>query len=153
MSPWWSGLVGVVVGWLLSEVVRRRDRSTRRGAQWGALRAEMHLCRGLADTYRRDPYKAPSYRLPTTAYRAAFAALLGDGAVAEDEARVLTEFFSEVETINRGLDYTQAARERNDEKALDEEVNRNHIKAGNLIDKHYQRAIEVVNRHLPKFLK
>lgn len=147
--PWWQpwlGLVGVVIGFSLSQVVEWHRRRTRRRAHWGALRSEIRLCRALAQTYSTAGYGAPLYRLPTMAYSQSLSALLGDGAVAEAEAFTLTEFFSEVATLNRGLDLAQAARD--DRPTLEVEVGRNHLKAES-IERLYAPALAIVNSHLP----
>jgi len=129
----WATLLGVLLGFTLAEGKEWLVRCRRRRAHWGALSVEIEFCRMLAETYLRDRVIAPLYRLPTTAYAHAFPILLGDAAVAQGEARCLVQFFSEVETLNRGLDLSQSMRERGDEQALQAEFERNLLKAARLI--------------------
>ncbi len=140
-------LVGVLVGFLLAQGVEWRRRRRRRRAHWAALRAELAFCKGLAETYRDADIGAPSYRLPSITYSHSLPALLGDGAVNESEAKALIEFFSEVETLNRGLDLAQAARERGDTQAVAAEHGRNLLKIRRLVDFH-RPAREAVDVHL-----
>ena len=92
-----TGLMGVALGFGLSEIASWRRRSRERRSRWLALHAELELCARLVETYLTDPIKAPLYRLPTKAYGSSFPALLGAGDVTEEDSRALTEFFNEVE--------------------------------------------------------
>lgn len=159
-DPWWhspelwAALLGVVLGFILGEAKDWRLRRRRRRAHWAALRAEIEFCGQTATTYLQDPVQAPLYRLSTAAYSQSFPALLADGVIAETEARRMIKFFSEVHTLNRGLDLAQAARERNDEPALQAERERNLLKARRLAPHDtypqslYQAARAVVDAHL-----
>jgi len=119
---------------LFSLKQKRRGRAAGAGEfNGGALRAEIEFCRRLAETYVRDRVIALLYRLPTTAYSQSFPVLLSDAAVAETEVQSLMQFFSEVETLNRGLDLAQTARESGDEQALRAEFERNLLKATRLM--------------------
>jgi hypothetical protein len=89
-----------------------------------------------AETYKGGGVAAPLYRLPTTAYSSSLPALLGDGAVSEAETQALVQFFSEVYTLNRGLDLVQAARERDDQQTIQAEYGRNLLKIQRLIELH-----------------
>jgi hypothetical protein len=157
---WWQsseflGLVGVVLGFVLSEVKQWSVRRRRRRAHWGALRAEVQFCGKFAEAYVADEVIAPLYRLPTVAYSQSFPALLGDAAVDEQEVQSLMQFFSKVETLNRGLDLAQMARENDDEHAQKAEFARNCLKATSLLpsraagaQNYYQPAWAVVNAHI-----
>ena len=157
-TPWWLplvGLVGVVLGFILAQAKDWWSRRRRRKSYWGALRAELEFCRGQAEILMKDQVAAPLYRLPVAAYAHSFPALLGDGAVSEDEARTIMRFFTEVETLNRGLDLATAARDRNDNNAtLHAEANRNHVKARRLTAagdgtvNYYAPTRQVIDKHL-----
>ena len=90
------------------------------------------------------------------AYRNSLAALLADGALKGDEVTAVMQFFVEAETLNRGMDLAQAARARDDDKALSEEVNRNRVKAsrlrpaasGDTRQDDYTPARAVIDKHL-----
>jgi hypothetical protein len=157
-TPWWLpwlGLIGVVLGFILAQGKDWWSRYFRRKSYWAALRAELEFCREQAEIYMKDPYAAPLYRLPVTVYTHSFPALLGDGAVSEEDANALMRFFTEVATLNRGLDLANAARDRNDNNAtLQAEVNRNRIKAQRLTAaddgavNYYAAAKHVIDKHL-----
>jgi hypothetical protein len=109
-------VVGVVLGFVLSQAAEACKRRKRRKAHFGALRAEIELCREFAQTYLSSDKKLPLYRLPTKTYETALPALLADGVLKELEVRVLTEFFAQVETLNRGLDQAQDMRTKEEHK-------------------------------------
>lgn len=104
-----SGLAGVTLGAWLGYWKERSQQKKRHLSYWSALSAEVDLCDGLARAYVRDPVDAPLYRLPTIAYDKGFPALLGDGAVSQDESRSILRFYAQVVQINRGLEYAHAA--------------------------------------------
>jgi hypothetical protein len=110
------------------------------------LRAEIEFCCGRVETFLGANIAAPLYRLPTIAYLHSFPALLADGVPTEPDTRSLIQFYSEVETLNRGLDLTQAA--RGDEQTLWAEHGRNREKATRLVQEYCPEARAVVNRHL-----
>jgi hypothetical protein len=77
-------------------------------------------------------------------------ALLADGVLSKTEVRALTEFFAQVQTLNRGLDQAQAMRESGEEQMLQDEFTRNRLKAERLVPldarpaSYYDRAIAVI---------
>lgn len=149
------GLAGVIVGATITQGVAWLQKRKRHLSYWSAMSAEIDLCRGLADAYLNDQVSAPLYRLPTIAYEAGFPALLGDGAVAKDEATTMLRFYSQVAQLNRGLDQIHEATVR--QAPLDPEVRRLRLKAEKLLDKcqqdpggpYYRAAREVIDRHVP----
>ena len=68
------------------------------------LKAEIEFGGGLAATYFSDNVQAPLYRLPTMSYENALPILLADGAASESDVSALMTFYSEVQTLNRGLE-------------------------------------------------
>jgi hypothetical protein len=149
---WWPELLkglmplfGVALGFALAQMGNWWVSRRRRKAHWAALRAELRFCHGLVNTYEKDRIAAPLYRLPTAAYSRSFPALLSEAAVTEDQAMALTRFFSEAETLNRGLDLAQDA--RNDEAKLAAEFSRNLLKVQRLTAC-YESALKAVNAHL-----
>lgn len=125
-------------------------------AHWEALRAEMTYCRSSAQVYFRAGIPSPLYRLPTKAYEAALPALLADGEVMEQEVTALLLFYSQIETINRGLDDASEAYKSKDEELLRQAWERNRIKCAVLVpgasedSQRYLAAIEAVEKHLKK---
>ncbi len=143
-------VIGAILGFALSEGKDAWFRRKRRKSHFGALRAEIELCREMAETYLRDNIVAPLYRLPINAYENSMPALLADGVLNETEVRALTEFFAQVQTLNRGLDQAQSMREEGEQQMLQEEFGRNRLKAERLVPlearpvSYYDRAIAVV---------
>ena len=140
-----AAIVGVVVGFLLSELKEWHARKKRHAALWQALNAEIEFCKERANTYLQDNVIAPLYRLPLLSYQNCLPVLLSDGALKEGETRNLMEFFTEIETLNRGLDNVAAMREKGDDKILKEEYSRNRLKAERLAGSGtlYSKAIAV----------
>jgi hypothetical protein len=142
--------LGGFLGFLLSELKDWRARVRRRKAHWSALGAEIELCREIAESYLRDNVQAPLYRLPTLSYLNSFPVLLADGVPQEAEMRAITQFFSQVETLNRGLDQANEVRDREDR--LNEETSRNRMKAEKLIASasYYSNVRSVLDQRLGK---
>lgn len=137
--------VGAVLGFLAAEMREWLARRRRRKAHWQALSAEAELCKESAEEYLRANVAAPLYRLPTLSYLHSFPILLSDGALNEAETRAVTQFFAQVETLNRGLE--QANEARGDEKKLSDEFVRNRMKAEKLIEStsYYTKVRAVLN--------
>jgi hypothetical protein len=152
MSEGIMGLIGVVLGYALTRLTDWWKGRTRRQAHWAALGAEIDYCRDRAQIYLDDDKAAPLYRLPTVAYANSLPALL-EAAALLDEADTwnLLSFFSEVETLNRGLDQVDRARLITDpverETNSQAEYNRNRIKAKDLVGKYYRDAKTVVDKY------
>lgn len=151
------GLIGVCLGAWLVSWKESRQRKKRHLSYWSAMSAEVDLCAGLARAYCRDHVKAPLYRLPTIAYDNGFPALLGDGAVSEEEARSMLRYYAQVVQINRGLEYAHAASQPGFPKeVLDQEVGRLIKKASDLTDPqcddpggpYYDRVRAAINKHV-----
>jgi hypothetical protein len=132
-----AAIVGAVIASLLIALYDWLRTRRRRRSHFAALRAEMDFCCNLARTYLRDNLAAPLYRLPTIAYSNSLPALLADAALRESDTRSLLAFFSEVETLNRGLEQVEGARQIADPRAraekVTEEYGRNRLKAQHLV--------------------
>jgi hypothetical protein len=151
--PWWTALLpllGVVIGFLLGQGALWWAARKRRRNHWAALSAELEYCRRKAEAYTGSNVGAPLYRLPTAAYTRSFAALLSDAAGSESDACAIVEFFSEVETVNRGID---RAAEAHGTARYQAEVERAIMKAKRLAlptpgtSNYYSAAREALNRH------
>jgi len=143
-----GGAVGVILGFLLNEVKNVWWRRKRHLGFWRAIEAEIEFARFRADGFLTEKIAAPLYRFPDSSFRTCFPKLLSDGAVSRDEVTVLVAFFSELETLNRGLD--RAAEVEDDTQRLHEEYGRNRKKATRLAEKGptYQAAKTAVGRHV-----
>lgn len=131
----------------------------RRRAHFSALKAEIGYCHDLAKAYLKEGVAAPLYRLPTVAYANSLPALLADAALNHSDTRSLLAFFNEVETLNRGLDQAEDARliadQAEREVKVDDEFNRNRLKAKHLVSieslsspSYYDRAKSVIDSRL-----
>lgn len=132
-----AAIVGAVIASLLIALYDWLRTRRRRRSHFAALRAEMDFCCELARTYLRDNIAAPLYRLPTIAYANSLPALLADAALEESDTRSLIAFFNEVETLNRGLEQVEGARQladpRERSEKVAEEYGRNRVKAQYLV--------------------
>ena len=153
-NEFWTTLIGAAVGFLAATAKESWDRHKRQRVHWAALRAEITYCNQIAVTYLNDKIAAPSYRLPTVAYSQSLPGLLADGRLAEHETRSLLEFFTQVDSLNRGLDLAQAARGNPDKSVLEKEYERNLLKARGLLrgdedrKTYYDSALEIIDVHL-----
>lgn len=141
-------LIGGLIGFIISEAKEWRLRSKRKQALWEAINAEVVCCHSRADGFLKEEYKAPLYRLPTIAYLNCLPLLLADGALNGEESKTLTEFFAEVETLNRGLDLATEA--RGNVKNLNAEDGRNRLKAKRICSTGslYQKTSEILHSKL-----
>ena len=152
MNEPWNTLVGVFLGYLLASLTSWDDRRRKIKTHWRALRAEMRHCYSQANVLLADGIQAPLYRLPTSAYHASYPVLLAEGSVTESEIAALSEYFSLVEEINRGLDNAAIADQQGPSQKLQREADRNRLKARHLVTKEndnsskYEIAFEVVNK-------
>jgi hypothetical protein len=107
----------------------------------------MEFARGRAQTLLDDKIMAPLYRLPNTCFTTCYPELLSDGALSEAESTALMAFYSEVDTLNRGLDQAADAK---DQSQLVAEYDRNLLKAKRLVSGAplYVAATTAVDSHL-----
>ena len=70
---------------------------------------EIQICGRLAFRYTQGR-AAPFYRLPMKAWDTAYPVLLGYGALDEIQNRMISEYYHNVDTFNRGLEQTQSMR-------------------------------------------
>ena len=147
---------GAAIGALATQFKEWRARKRRQKAHWYALSAEVELCREMAETFYGARYASPLYRLSTLAYLHSFPGLLADGAARmKQDTRAVTQFYNQVEALNRGLDQANDARDDDqklkDNQKLKEEHLRNRMKAEDLIGsgKYYIGIRQVLDRHAP----
>ena len=120
-----------------------RWRRKRLEAHRTALAAEIDICRLYAGTYFTAGIQAPSYRLPALIYTSSLTDLIANGALSTEGIDALISFYSQVETLNRGLDQINQARGM-DSTTFTDEHNRNMIKAQELVSNFYPRARDAV---------
>ena len=145
-----SALIGVILGFALSEGSRLLGGWRRNKTNFKAIKSEVDYCSELAEVYLGDRIMAPLYRLPTNAYEASLPQLLSSSVINEDELKAVQKFYMEVESLNRGLDQAELA--RSDEARLNAEFKKNLGKASYLTDsagneKNYYKGL---NRLLSK---
>lgn len=116
-----------------------------------AIRAEIEVCGGRAQTFVEGKVPAPLYRLPSRCFADNFSALVQSGTLDRDGTHDLIVFYAEVETLNRGLDDAAVVFGPNNAAGSQtkEDVNsRNVLKATRLIAPSgvlYWRAFEAVS--------
>jgi hypothetical protein len=147
LPPSSTAVIGAIVGAVVALGIAEWTRRRRARGHWAALRTEIRFCMRMAEVYSRDFVSAPLYRLSTIVFRTSFPALLADAAVKEEAAQSLITFFGEVETINRGLDLVDAARQANDPLRIAQEINRNLLKVKNL-QRLYPDALAALPKNL-----
>ena len=125
-----TALLGVVVGFVLSEGSKVFWSSRTNKTNFKAIRAEIEFCKEIAEVYLSQNIMAPLYRMPTKAYEASLPQLLSSSAIEEEELKAVQKFYMEVESFNRGLDQAELA--RNDDAKLKAEYKRNQGKASYL---------------------
>lgn len=94
---------------------------------------------------------APLYRLPTVTYQNAFPALLADGALSGVDITAVIQYFTEVETLNRGLDQAENRRSKGEFLDLVKiDHSRNLLKAERLVKgaDYYGAALQALDRHV-----
>ena len=124
----------ILFGFLLGTIPPWFSRKRRLKSHWCALRADINQCKDKAEILLNDQVMSPLYRLPLTAFRVSFPVLLADGAINEIEVLAIGRFFSLVGEINRGLDYAAQVVKAEDKQQLQQEFNRNCLKAKALIE-------------------
>lgn len=100
-----SGAFGAALVLCANVWLSWRQTIERVRGHWEALYVDVEECGTTAGVYVADLVAAPLYRLPTMCYRAGLPALLADSSISEDESRALLKFYSQVETLNRGIDF------------------------------------------------
>lgn len=126
-------LLLVLLGFLLGLIPGWWAKRSRLKVHFAALRAEIQLCRDLAETYLKDEVMAPLYRLPIKAYGASLPVLLADAALDEPGVRDLLRFYGQVEDLNRGLDNASQLAMQNNTGPLKAEYKRNCLKSQELV--------------------
>lgn len=140
---WWDhALTGVVIGFALAKISDFIGRRRRKGAHLASISAEIEICHRYAQPFQKAKVMAPLYRLPHLTYSTSLPELLSIGALRSDKARALTEFFTQVQTLNRGLDQADSARD--DTRRFQDEYIRNRLKAKELVEQFYPSAREAV---------
>jgi len=127
-----SGLLGAVLVFVLHIWLTSREKAARVRGHWEAIYAEVEECGDIANSYANSTIPSPSGRLPTLCYQTSLPALLTDTGIDEVEAKTLLRFYSAVETVNRGLDYTHNARANHDDMRVETEFRRNKLKASRI---------------------
>jgi hypothetical protein len=152
-APWWAPLAGAVIGAVLTAaltIYREGDARERQIASWWiAVAAEVDLCRSLADAYLTGKVvMAPSYRWPTVAYENIVPQLLGIAQLSAEDTQALLLFYTEVEALNRGLDYVHE--HMDDEKRRDMQFKTNLLKVGHIKSSgdRYLALRDVLKRHM-----
>ena len=131
-----------------------RRRAERLSALWSAVRAEVETCGNMAVAFLAAHIMAPSYRLPTVAYRTILPELLLAARLSTTDTQDLLSFFVDVEALNRGLDIAQEIAQEEDNQRTQQRLARRHDTNENRATEHlrpggdhYQAAMTVIERH------
>ena len=140
-------IIAVVVGAILGIVITKAwdwwIQKRLIHAHRNALAREIEICREHSQTYQQDGIQAPLYRLPTQFYTSSLPALIANRALHNDEVDALIRFYNQAETMNRGLEQINAARQI-DSVTFTNEHNRNMRKARELVAQYYPAARDAV---------
>ena len=96
---------------------------------------------------------SPSYRFPTLSYESTFSSILAEGSIKADEAKIIMEFYSLVDSINRGLDLASGVPHSDDSIRTEDHPllvsyhERNCLKADELISL-YDEVRKILDRKL-----
>lgn len=133
MESLFSGLFGALFVFILDLVYwRNRQKLRRVNGNLNALLAEINYCGEMAEGFLNDIVKSPLYRLPHIVYENALPELVSEGAISPEQVSRWLKFYQVVETLNRGFDLAAECRNRNDVAALNQEHDRNRLKARKL---------------------
>ncbi len=124
----------IIFGFLLGMIPPWFMRKRRLKTHWCALRADMEQCNEKTEKLLKDNIMSPLYRLFLIAYQVSFPVLLADGAVEENEVLLIGRFFNMAEELNRGLDNAAEMLKIGNDQRLQQEFNRNCLKAKVLIE-------------------
>jgi hypothetical protein len=144
-----SGLLGAILVFLLGLYHLHRERGSRVRGNWSTLYVEVCECGRIADAYLNVAIEAPLYRLPTKCYEICFPSLLSDSAIDEHGTGALLKFYAEVQTLNRGLDLADLARQTGDDERIKREFRRNSLKARRIaapVGEYYAEAKRICER-------
>ena len=133
--------INKLVGWCLSLFTKKR-RLRRR---LEALRVEIQKCASVAQTYRTAGIKPPNYDLPTRAYDEFYADLVSEIDIDEITQRLVEDFYTNVRALNRGIINANEFHKQGNDKGLDEEWNRNQLKATHILEL-YDDAVASVTK-------
>ena len=145
-----SGLFGAVLVFLAGLWALARQRAARIKGNWSVLFVEVRECGRTAKVYLEDDVMAPLYRLPTISFETCYPALLTDAGLDEDKADILLKFFTEVQTVNRGLDLTDDLSRTKGHPLMKGAYERNCLKAKRVKSPDselYKDAIELCAQH------
>lgn len=124
MSNALLALLGVFVGFVLSSGHRWIERALKLTTHWQAIRAEMTLCEEKAKALLTAGVLAPLYRFPVVALHTALPILLAEGDMNEEDVLALSRYTSQLEDLNRGLDYAAALEMDGDNSRLRKQFDR-----------------------------
>ena len=154
-------LIGAALTLIINIIQSWVRKKLRLRTHWSVISGEIELCREKAAALL-NPDKvigSPLYRLPTSAYETSFPVLLENGALTGPQYLIVGRFFSLVQEINRGLEYSAEANQSNNHVHLFHEFQRIKLKARNLIEREgidpslHEKAKGLVNEKLSNWWK
>jgi hypothetical protein len=125
---------GVLLGAVISYAPRFIRARSKIDTNRAFLLVEIAKNKKMAETYLNDGIASPSYRLPHLGLSQCVPQIIEHGKLLTGQIDAIQDFYIEVGSLNRGLD--QADKRRDEPNDLAVEVNRNRIKAQNILDKY-----------------
>ena len=138
----WKEIGIFFIGFFSNYLLQFFQKRKRIRNHLGAISVEADIAKDYAHQLTADIVVSPSYRLPVLSYESTFSLILSEGALTADEIKTIMEFYSLVDSINRGLDliasipHTENVIKIEDHPMLSAYHSRNFVKAKELIDMH-----------------
>ena len=127
-----SAVVGAFVGWMLHVGYNRLKIIKINESGWNVILAEAANCHEYSIEFISAKILSPQYRLPTIAYQVSYPLLISHGLVSREEAIELSNYFSRVDDLNRGLENANSLLLAGNKDLLSELHDRNILKARSL---------------------
>lgn len=133
MDDFWPELTFLFVGFLLGVIPAIVRHGFAMVGYCKAIREVLNSIRRDAETYLKDGYQAPLYRVAADYYRDTLAALMHEGGLNSEEFQALLDFGSQAEQMNRGLEQIQGYVAQDKHRLRDRENKRILIKTYQLV--------------------
>ena len=100
-------VVGVLIGFALSQWVAYKTRKRKLKAHWSAIQEEVDICKERGEEFINVNITAPLYRLPLQSYKTSIPIILQEGDVTSQQVKSLIKYFQQAHHFNRGLDIAE----------------------------------------------
>jgi hypothetical protein len=149
-------LLGILAGYKLKSFEEQGAKQNRLASTWGAIDAEIEICRGSAEEYIKhgagtEPF-VPQWRLPDVLLPSALHALLAEGDPTHAEVKAILQYHNEAQSLNRGMDLAQDSLTEGRQGAALSRTGLNTKKARRLAKdgEYYEPVRALIDEHLPR---